>query len=52
MKKIKVKQKSIERTIYMLIIIALVVYGFQDSEGATSLIRVVKDAFSIIIITP
>jgi hypothetical protein len=48
-KKIKFSRKEIERTIYILIIIALVIYGLKDSEAAATLIHAVKEAFSILI---
>lgn len=48
--KINITRKTAERIIYILIIIALVIYGFKDSVAAEMLIRAVKDAFSILII--
>ncbi|KAA6302904.1 MAG: hypothetical protein EZS26_001074 [Candidatus Ordinivivax streblomastigis] len=47
--KIKPTRKNIERTIYLLIIIILVAYGFKDSEAAAVLINAVKEAFSILL---
>jgi hypothetical protein len=49
MKKIKFTQKNIERTVYILIIIALSIYGLKDSDAAAKLIIALKDAFSILI---
>jgi len=46
--KIKLTRKNVERGIYILIIIALVIYGFKDSEAASKLILAVKEAFSIL----
>lgn len=48
--KMKINCKTAERMIYILIVIALVIYGiFKDSVAADILIRAVKDAFSILI---
>lgn len=46
----KISRKTTERIIYILIVIALVIYGiFKDSAAADMLIRAVKEAFSILI---
>nr|DAE55276.1 MAG TPA: hypothetical protein [Caudoviricetes sp.] len=46
----KISRKAVERVIYILIIITLVIYGiFKDSAAADTLIRAVKEAFSILI---
>jgi hypothetical protein len=46
----KISRKTAERVIYILIIIVLVIYGiFKDSAAADTLIRAVKEAFSILI---
>lgn len=46
----KISRKTAERIIYILIIMALVIYGiFKDSAAADTLIRAVKEAFSILI---
>ena len=47
--KIKIKRKNVERGIYILIIIFLVIYGLWDSEAAAKLILAVKEAFSILL---
>lgn len=47
--KINITHKTAERMIYIVIIIALVIYGFWDSAAADVLIRAVKEAFSILI---
>ena len=47
--KIKIKRKNVERGIYILIIIFLVIYGLWDSETAAKLILAVKEAFSILL---
>ena len=41
-----------ERMLYILIIIALVIYGFKDSVAAEAMIRVVKEAFTILFQQP
>ena len=47
---VKISRKTAERITYIIIIIALVIYGiFKDSAAAETLIRAVKDAFSILI---
>lgn len=49
--KLKISRKTAERIIYIVIIIALVLYGiFKDSTAADTLIRAVKEAFSILIL--
>jgi hypothetical protein len=46
----KISRKTAERIVYILIIISLVLYGiFKDSAAADTLIRAVKEAFSILI---
>ena len=37
-----------ERIVYILIILALVVYGFKDNAAAETMIRAVKEAFTIL----
>lgn len=46
--KINIDRKTIERFIYILIIIGLVIYGLKDSEVAVALINAVIQAFSIL----
>lgn len=46
----KLSRETIERTVYMVLIILLVLYGFKDSVAAEMLLRALKDAFSILII--
>lgn len=38
----------LERIVYVLIIIALVIYGLKDSAAAETMIRAVKEAFTIL----
>lgn len=46
----KISRRTVERMIYILLIIALVIFGiFKNSGAAEVLIRAVKDAFSILI---
>lgn len=50
MKRIKISRQTAERVIYIIIIVGLVIFGvFKDSTAAESLIRAVKEAFSILI---
>ena len=44
----KVTRKDIAWWIYLVIMIALVVYGFWNSEGAEGLLRVIREAFSLL----
>ena len=46
----KISRKTAERLVYILIIISLVLYGIlKDLAAADTLIRAVKEAFSILI---
>lgn len=46
----KISRKTAERIIYILIIITLVLYGiFKDVAAADTMIKAVKEAFSILI---
>lgn len=46
----KISRRTMERIVYIVLIIILVVFGiFKDSGAAEVLIRAVKDAFSILI---
>lgn len=47
-KKTKIKRSTIERAIYILIVIGLVIYGLKDSEVAVKLIHAVMEAFLIL----
>jgi hypothetical protein len=49
MKKVKFTQKNMERAVYILLIIVLVIYGLKDSDAAATLMNAVKEAFSILI---
>jgi uncharacterized membrane protein len=49
MKKVKFTRKTIERAVYILLIIALLLYGLKDSDAAAKLITALKDAFSILL---
>lgn len=44
----KIKRSTVERAIYILVVIGLVIYGLKDSETAIKLIRAVSEAFSIL----
>lgn len=46
----KISRRNMERIVYVLLIVVLVIFGiFKDSGAAEVLIRAVKDAFSILI---
>jgi hypothetical protein len=49
MKKDDITPKMIERAVYILIIIGLVIYGLKETEVAVRLIKAVTEAFSILI---
>ncbi|MCS2956829.1 hypothetical protein NXX53_06010 [Bacteroides salyersiae] len=46
----KLSRKTIERTIYIVLIVALVVYGMlKDSEAAANLLKAITEAFTLLI---
>lgn len=47
--KIDVSRQTVERLIYILIIILLVIYGLKDSEVAVRMIHAVSEAFTVIL---
>lgn len=47
-KKNKITRKSVERSIYLVLIVGLTVYGLWNSEAAVSLINAIKEAFSLL----
>lgn len=49
MKKSDITPKMIERAVYILIIVGLVIYGLKDTDIAIKLIRAVIEAFTIIL---
>lgn len=49
MKKFDLNRKTVERAIYIIVIIALAIYGLRDTEVAIRLIHAVKEAFTIIL---
>jgi len=52
-KKRKITRQSVERTIYLILVVGLAVYGLWNSEAAIGLINAIKDAFSLLFnITP
>lgn len=52
MKKNKPSRAAIERIIYIVLIVLLLVFGLWDSEAAVQLIKGLSDAFSILINNP
>ncbi len=50
-KKHKITRGAVERTIYLIIIVGLTVWGLWHSEAAVGLINAVKEAFSLLINT-
>lgn len=45
----KNSRMAVERTIYLVLIVVLALYGLINSEAAVSLIIALKDAFSILL---
>lgn len=44
----KVTRQQVERTVYLVLIVLLALYGLRDSGAAVSLIGAVKDAFLLL----
>lgn len=44
----KVTRKDIAWWIYLVMMIALVIFGFWNSEGAEALLRAIREAFSLL----
>lgn len=49
MKKRKITRKGFERTVYLIIIIGLTIYGVKDSDAAVKLIEAVYQAFTLLL---
>ena len=49
MKKRKIEKKEVAWWVYLVILVALVIYGFWNSAAAELLLRAIKEAFSILI---
>ncbi len=49
MKKGKIDKKEVAWWVYLVILVALVIYGFWNSAAAELLLRAIKEAFSILI---
>jgi hypothetical protein len=47
-KRRKVTRRQVERTIYLVLIVLLALYGLRDSGAAVSLIGAVKEAFLLL----
>ena len=47
-KKPKITRAAVERTIYLILIVGLAVYGLWNSEAAVSLLSAIKEAFSLL----
>lgn len=44
----KISRKDIAWWIYLLMMIAIVIFGFWNSEGAEALLKAIKGAFSLL----
>lgn len=49
MKKRKIDKKEVAWWVYLVILVALVIYGFWNSAAAELLLRAIKEALSILI---
>ena len=49
MKKGKIDKNEVAWWVYLVILVALVVYGFWNSAASELLLRAIKEAFSILI---
>ncbi len=47
----KITRGAIERTIYLILIVGLTVWGLWHSEAAIGLINAIKEAFSLLLNT-
>lgn len=48
MKNRKIDRKEIAWWIYLAIMIALIIYGFWNSEAAEALLRTIREAFTLL----
>lgn len=48
-KRRKITRTAVERTIYIVLIVVLAIYGLKDSQAAVSLINAIQGAFSILL---
>lgn len=48
-KKQKIKRENVAWWVYLVLIVLLVFWGFRDSKSAELLIRVLHEAFSLLI---
>lgn len=48
MKKRRIDKKEFAWWIYLVILVALVIYGFWNSTAAEALIRVIREAFTLL----
>ena len=47
-RKRKITNEEIAWWVYLAMMIALVIYGFRDSAAAETLLRAIRDAFSLL----
>lgn len=47
-RKRKIENKEIAWWIYLAIMVALVIYGFWNSEAAETLLRAIREAFTLL----
>lgn len=48
MKKRRIDRQEIVRWVYLVILVALVIYGFWNSTAAEALLRAVREAFTLL----
>ena len=44
-------RRAVERTVYLVLIVLMALYGLVNSQAAVSLLGAIKDAFSLLINT-
>jgi hypothetical protein len=49
--KCRYSRRAVERTVYLVLIVLVALYGLVNSQAAVSLLGAIKDAFSLLINT-
>lgn len=47
----KITRAAVERTVYLVLVVGLTVWGLWHSEAAVALINAIKEAFSLLLNT-
>lgn len=48
-RKCRCSRRTVERAVYLVLIVLMALYGLVNSEAAVSLLGAIKDAFSLLI---